>query len=64
MGDVTHAKCPRCNSYQPVVWRAIRIEQPRTDGAVNGFQGMECICRSCDFSIAELGSIYQRAMAA
>jgi hypothetical protein len=64
MSDVTHAKCPRCNSYQPIVWRHIKVEQPRSDGIVNGFEGMEAVCLSCDFSVAELGSVYQRQFAA
>lgn len=64
MSDVTHAKCPRCSTYEPIVWRNIKVEQPRTDGVWLGFEGMEAVCRSCGFTVAELGSTYQRASAA
>lgn len=57
MSNVTHGKCPACNSYQPIIWRAVHIEEIHDNGRAGVFDGMNAECRRCNFEIASLGSI-------
>lgn len=64
MSEVTHAKCPRCNSFEPVIWTHVKIAEVHATGEVGEFVGMECKCRTCQFEITSLGSVSHRRIAA
>jgi hypothetical protein len=63
MSSVTHGKCPACNSYQPILWHKVHIEEIKANGQVGIFDGMNAECRRCKFEIASLGTIHQKQIA-
>ena len=62
MTTATHADCPRCSSFQPVVWTPVTIAQADANDRVGDgfraiFKGLEMKCRKCDFEITKIGTL-------
>ena len=57
MSTATHALCPRCQRYEPMIWTQIRIAEVHGDGRIGGFEGLEMKCRVCQFVITNVGTV-------
>lgn len=60
--DCTHGFCPRCNSFQPIVWRNVKVCEIYVTGMVAEFNGLEMVCRACDFEITKIGQVSKGKM--
>lgn len=55
--DATHVHCPRCNSFEPMVWDWVKIVRPRVGGdsvRFDTFEGGAVRCRTCQFEITKI----------
>lgn len=63
MTDATHAKCPRCNRFEPIIFTPTIIEEVYPDGRVGRIDGLALKCRACQFEITIIGAFTQRQIA-
>ena len=61
MSECTHGFCPRCNSFQPLVWTPVTIAEV-SGTEIGEFKGLEMKCRNCDFDITKIGAVNHREM--
>ena len=59
----THVLCPRCSSFQPIIWTPVTVAQV-AGARIGEFKGLEMKCRACDFLITKVGRVSQTKLAA
>lgn len=64
MTDATHALCPKCSQYAPVIWTKFTKAEVHSNGKVGWFDGLEMKCRLCQFKITDIGVVYFSQLAA
>jgi len=57
MATATHAFCPRCNQFEPMIWTNVIIAEVHVDGRIGRFEGLELKCRVCQFEITKVGVV-------
>ncbi len=64
MSDLaTHCLCPRCNSYQPMIWEWTKTGKMTLDGRIGPtFEGGKVRCRTCQFEATQIGTVINGAV--